>query len=64
MENKFQSLFGGRVGGVRPPYRDHNISKIIFVMYGLDTSHHASTSLSLRSARRDYSTNEVYYETH
>jgi len=38
MENKFQSNLGGRVGGVRPPYRDHIISKVILVSSGLDTS--------------------------
>ncbi len=37
MENKFQPNLGGRVGGVRPPYREHNISKIISVSGGLDT---------------------------
>jgi len=37
MKNKIQSLFGGRVGGVLPPYRDHNISKITLVSCGLDT---------------------------
>jgi hypothetical protein len=37
MENKFQSILGGRVGGVLPPYRDHYVSKIISVSGGLDT---------------------------
>ncbi len=37
MENKFHSIFGGRVGDVHPPYRYHNISKIILVSIGLDT---------------------------
>ncbi len=38
MENKFQSILGGRVGDVRSPYRDHNVSELILVMCGLDTS--------------------------
>ncbi len=37
MENNIQVLLGGRVGGVLPPYRDHNISKFILVIGGLDT---------------------------
>ena len=63
MENKFQPILGGRVGDVRPPYRDHNISKIISVSCSLDTPCHASTALSLRSARRGYSTTAGAYET-
>jgi hypothetical protein len=37
MENKFQPSSVGRVGGVRPPYRDQHISKITSVICGLDT---------------------------
>jgi hypothetical protein len=36
MKNKIYFFFGGRVGGVCPPYRDHSISKIIMVSGGLD----------------------------
>lgn len=35
MKIKYQLFSGGRVG--RSPYRDHNISKIISVIVGLDT---------------------------
>jgi len=55
MENKYQSNFGGRVGGgfryatnatqPPPPYRDHNISKIISVTCGLDTSREGRAGL-------------------
>ncbi len=45
MENKFQSILGGRVGGVRPPYRDHNISKMILVSGDLDTSREGHAGL-------------------
>lgn len=36
MKNKFQSFFGGRVGGALPPYRDHHASKLILITGGLD----------------------------
>jgi hypothetical protein len=64
MKIKYQPFLDGRVGGACPPYRDHHVSKNISVSNGLDTPHHASASLSLRSARRGYSTNGVLYETH
>jgi hypothetical protein len=38
-------------------------TKYILKYVGLDTFRYASTSLSLRSARRDYSTNGLLYET-
>ena len=36
MKINYQPYSGGRVGGVRPPYRDHHVSKIISVICGLD----------------------------
>jgi hypothetical protein len=40
----YQNYSGGRVGGVRPPYRDHHVSKSILISGGLDTPRHASTA--------------------
>ena len=37
MKIKFQSFFGGRVGGALPPYRDHYASKVILITGSLDT---------------------------
>jgi hypothetical protein len=40
MEIKYQSIIGGRVGGVFPPYRDHHVTckqKLSRKHSGLDT---------------------------
>ena len=39
MENKFQSILGGRVGSSdsESPYRDHHVTKLISIFCGLDT---------------------------
>jgi len=38
MNTKYYLYSGGRVGGIRPPYRDHLVCKIILVACGLDMS--------------------------
>jgi hypothetical protein len=37
MNKKYYSDSGGRVGGVFPPYRDHQVNKVTSVNGGLDT---------------------------
>ena len=54
MENKFQPMLGGRVGDVRPLYRDHNISKIISVSCGLDTPSAVASGYSTTRTFLDY----------